>query len=106
MTSRQVQKLSVASFPRLSLMPAMARWKVWLCTFEGAGNSTFVPSVASPGPGATPVSTDVIVPAPSQATRTFPAHPSGNKARSANRLSTSSTGTIPLLDTTCIYMTG
>ena len=34
--SRQVQNVSIFR-PRISVKPAMARWKAWLCRFAAAG---------------------------------------------------------------------
>ncbi len=76
MRSRQVQKLS-ADGPRVSVSPAMARWKAWLCRLGRPG--TPMPWRSSPSRGGTPGSTDAI--RPSRVTSlTSPAQPSGSSA--------------------------
>ena len=61
-------------------MPAMARWKAWLCRLPSAGSS--VSTRTSPAAGAASVVSAAIVPS-SIVRRSPPAQPSGSLARFA-----------------------
>src|SRR3990167_6918723 len=77
--SRHVQKLSRPAI-LCSVMPAIARWKAWLCRFESAGSNA--DTSVSPCCGAAALHTPVICPS-AMVILTCSAHPSGSKARSA-----------------------
>ncbi len=80
---RHVQKLSSPG-PRRSVMPAMARWKVWLCRFGIAGRRA-VPARRSSPDLALASGVTVAMRGPARVMRTLRAQPSGRRASGAKR---------------------